>query len=143
MTPHLISRSVLALLALSMACASEAGRATRTGPSKELLIVGYDLDEKAYIVRNSWGAGYGQNGYINIPFAVMERHAAAGADQVQDNTVRWQFDWVAPASDKRVVFHAAINVANNDASEFGDRIYTRIFHSGAERVLDRRGKTGD
>lgn len=40
-----------------------------------MLIVGYDLDEKAYIVRNSWGAGYGQNGYINIPFAVMERHA--------------------------------------------------------------------
>ncbi|WP_419808615.1 C1 family peptidase [Sphingomonas sp.] len=40
-----------------------------------MLIVGYDLEEKVYIVRNSWGAGYGQNGYLNIPFEVMERHA--------------------------------------------------------------------
>ncbi len=40
-----------------------------------MLIVGYDIDEKVYFVRNSWGAGYGQNGYINVPFDVMERHA--------------------------------------------------------------------
>jgi len=40
-----------------------------------MLMVGYDLDEKVYFVRNSWGPGYGQNGYINIPFEVMDRHA--------------------------------------------------------------------
>jgi len=40
-----------------------------------MLIVGYDLAEKLYIVRNSWGPGYGKDGYIHIPFAVMERHA--------------------------------------------------------------------
>jgi len=40
-----------------------------------MLIVGYDLAEKLYIVRNSWGAGYGKDGYIFIPFEVMERHA--------------------------------------------------------------------
>lgn len=42
-----------------------------------MLIVGYDLDEQAYLVRNSWGPGYGDNGYIKIPFAVMDRHAPA------------------------------------------------------------------
>lgn len=40
-----------------------------------MLIVGYDLDEKVYFVRNSWSANYGQAGYINIPFEVIERHA--------------------------------------------------------------------
>jgi len=40
-----------------------------------MLIVGYDLAEKLYIVRNSWGPAYGKDGYIFIPFEVMERHA--------------------------------------------------------------------
>jgi hypothetical protein len=40
-----------------------------------MLIVGYDMDEKVYFVRNSWGPGYGRSGYINIPFEVMDRHA--------------------------------------------------------------------
>lgn len=40
-----------------------------------MLIVGYDMDEKVYFVRNSWGGGFGQSGYINIPFDVMERYA--------------------------------------------------------------------
>jgi hypothetical protein len=40
-----------------------------------MLIVGYDLDEKVYFVRNSWGPGYANNGYLNIPFEVMDRHS--------------------------------------------------------------------
>jgi hypothetical protein len=36
-----------------------------------MLIVGYDMDEKVYFVRNSWGQATAQNGYINIPFDVM------------------------------------------------------------------------
>lgn len=40
-----------------------------------MLMVGYDMDEKVYFVRNSWGPGYGRDGYINIPFEVMDRHA--------------------------------------------------------------------
>lgn len=48
----------------------------RNAPSGHaMLIVGYDLDEQIYIVRNSWGPGYGKDGYINIPFDVMEKHA--------------------------------------------------------------------
>lgn len=40
-----------------------------------MLIVGYEMDKKHYIVRNSWGAGYGDDGYIYIPFDVMDRYA--------------------------------------------------------------------
>ena len=40
-----------------------------------MLIVGYDLDEKVYFVRNSWGPGWAREGYVNIPFEVMDRHA--------------------------------------------------------------------
>ncbi|MXO91965.1 C1 family peptidase [Pontixanthobacter aquaemixtae] len=40
-----------------------------------MLIVGYDLEEKYFIVRNSWGPGYGKDGYILIPFDVMFKYA--------------------------------------------------------------------
>lgn len=42
-----------------------------------MLIVGYDLLSRLYLVRNSWGAGYGDGGYITIPFSVMDRGAPA------------------------------------------------------------------
>lgn len=61
-------------------------------------------------------------------------HTVAGADQVRGDSITWRFSWTAPASDRRVVFNVAVNVANQDASEFGDRIYTEAFHSGSERV---------
>ena len=57
-------------------------------------------------------------------------HKLAGADQVQGDSIIWRFHWVAPASAQRVVFNLAVNVANRDASEFGDRIYTRTIATG-------------
>lgn len=38
-----------------------------------VLIVGYDMDEKRVIVRNSWGTGWGQRGYFTLPFAYLEQ----------------------------------------------------------------------
>jgi C1A family cysteine protease len=35
-----------------------------------VLIVGYDDREGMYIVRNSWGAGFGQGGYFKMPYEV-------------------------------------------------------------------------
>lgn len=42
-----------------------------------MLIVGYDLDDKAYLVRNSWGPDWGNKGYCTIPFEVMDKFAHA------------------------------------------------------------------
>ena len=44
-----------------------------------MLIVGYDLNEQTYLVRNSWGAAWGDKGYCRIPFEVMDgcSHAEA------------------------------------------------------------------
>jgi hypothetical protein len=36
-----------------------------------MLIVGYDKPKKIFIVRNSWGQGWGDRGYCYIPFEVM------------------------------------------------------------------------
>lgn len=38
-----------------------------------MLLVGYDLGKEAYLVRNSWGTRFGDNGYCWIPFRVMDR----------------------------------------------------------------------
>jgi hypothetical protein len=61
-------------------------------------------------------------------------HTAGGSHQVDGQTARWRFLWQAPASDRRVVFNAAVNVANHDASEFGDRIFTATYYSGGEPI---------
>lgn len=42
----------------------------------------------------------------------------------------WRVDWLAPASPTRVQFWLAVNDANGDASEFGDRILLHEFESG-------------
>jgi C1A family cysteine protease len=38
-----------------------------------MLFVGYDEADKVWIVRNSWGADYGDKGYIKIPYEVVEQ----------------------------------------------------------------------
>lgn len=37
-----------------------------------MLIVGYDMSERAYLVRNSWSAGWAEQGYCWIPFETMD-----------------------------------------------------------------------
>jgi C1A family cysteine protease len=47
------------------------------GPKEKLLgghavlAVGYDDSKQVFIVRNSWGAGWGQNGYFTMPYAYL------------------------------------------------------------------------
>ncbi len=37
-----------------------------------MLVVGYSEDSRVYIVRNSWGASFGDKGYCYIPFSYIE-----------------------------------------------------------------------
>lgn len=39
-----------------------------------MLIVGYDEDDKTWLVRNSWGEQYGEKGYLRIPYDLYNRH---------------------------------------------------------------------
>ena len=36
-----------------------------------VLAVGYDMDAKTFLVKNSWGKEWGQNGYFTIPFSYI------------------------------------------------------------------------
>lgn len=57
---------------------------------------------------------------------VYLQHTEAGTGPVEDEdgVVRWRVRWRAPSgADGPVAFHVAANAANDDASEFGDRIY--------------------
>lgn len=40
-----------------------------------MLAVGYDLERKTYLVRNSWGPGFGEAGYWSIPFDIVDRYS--------------------------------------------------------------------
>ena len=41
-----------------------------------VMAVGYDQKEKRFLVRNSWGRGWGQDGYFTMPFKYLETLAA-------------------------------------------------------------------
>ncbi|KAF3767087.1 cysteine proteinase [Cryphonectria parasitica EP155] len=56
------------------------GRGLRHPTAKEmknehrhsLLVVGYNQEEKLFIVRNSWGANWGENGYFYMPYDYLK-----------------------------------------------------------------------
>ena len=50
-----------------------------------IMIVGYDDASQRFIVRNSWGASWGQAGYFTIPYAAFEKY---GNDWWTLNTVK-------------------------------------------------------
>ncbi len=86
-----------------------------------------------------------QAGSFNIPDTTLLRvqqargvaylsHNRAGTHQVAANAASWSFEWVAPAAEQKVLFHVAANAANNDASEFGDRIFTVKYETGGETI---------
>jgi len=50
---------------------------TKPQSGHAMLIVGYDLSDKTYLVRNSWGAGWADGGYLKIPFETMDRFSRA------------------------------------------------------------------
>jgi len=62
----------------------ESPQTARTGiipmPEKEermlgghaVLAVGFDRKDKTFLVRNSWGTGWGMNGYCTMPFKYLE-----------------------------------------------------------------------
>ncbi len=50
-------------------------------------------------------------------------HSPAGTEPVAPGKAVWRIRWVPPDTTARVVLHVVANAANDDASEFGDRIY--------------------
>ncbi len=62
--------------------AEQTGAAPPPGPRNSplggghaMLLVGYDMPNQHWIVRNSWGAGFGDNGYFRVPFATLQAYS--------------------------------------------------------------------
>ncbi len=55
----------------------------------------------------------------------------AGTKLDTADAARWALIWTAPDTTAPVVFHAAANAANDDASAFGDLVYTTATRGGA------------
>lgn len=45
------------------------------GSGHAMLIVGYDLPSKTWLVRNSWGERWADKGYFRVPFAAVEAYS--------------------------------------------------------------------
>lgn len=52
-----------------------AERLDPPGGGHAMLIVGYDLPSKTWLVRNSWGERWGDKGYFRVPFATLEAYS--------------------------------------------------------------------
>ena len=70
-------------------------------------------------------AGKGRRTAVTIDSAtgIQYGHQTADGTAVRRGSARWVVEWTAPDTALTVVVHAAANAANDDASEFGDRIY--------------------
>lgn len=51
---------------------SMPGTSERAIGGHAVMAVGYDQGQKRFIVRNSWGDGWGQSGYFTMPYAYLE-----------------------------------------------------------------------
>ncbi len=72
------------VIGISVYTSLETEKVTKTGviplPKKTekmigghaILVVGYDNDEKHFIIRNSWGAGWGAEGYGFLPYEFIK-----------------------------------------------------------------------
>ena len=58
-------------------------------------------------------------------------HTEQGTIRVRGDTAFWTLKWEPPTANQQIVFNVAVNVSNHDASEFGDRIFTRSFFRDA------------
>ncbi len=63
------------------------------------------------------------------------KHTSLGTAPGSSGPQEWTFQWLATSSDP-VVFYAAGNAANNDASQFGDYIYTIELASGGATPVE-------
>jgi C1A family cysteine protease len=54
---------------------SPAERLDPPGGGHAMLIVGYDLATRTWLVRNSWGEGWADKGYFRVPFATIEAYS--------------------------------------------------------------------
>jgi hypothetical protein len=61
------------------------------------------------------------------------QHSRAGSEAKAPGQITWTFEWTAPSAEIPVVFHAAGNASNDDASPLGDFIYTTSSRTSAIR----------
>ncbi len=47
----------------------------KPGGGHAMLLVGYDLQDQTWLVRNSWGTGWADGGYVRIPFATLKAYS--------------------------------------------------------------------
>lgn len=61
------------------------------------------------------------------------QHTKAGATAASSGAARWTVEWTAPTAGGAIIFHAAGNASNGDASALGDFIYTATASTDATR----------
>ena len=50
-------------------------------------------------------------------------HTESGVETEEPGMARWELEWMAPDTVAPVAVHVTANAANDDRSEFGDRVY--------------------
>lgn len=88
-----------------------------------MLIVGYDNPSRMFIVRNSWGEGWGDRGYCQIPYDVMD--ACSRAEDF----------WVVAELEKEAGFQLIRPASRSAAPRAGDQP-TRLADAAA-RMRDQ------
>jgi C1A family cysteine protease len=104
--------------------------------------VGYDDDKKCFIVRNSWGAGWGDKGYCYMPYEIL-----CSPNYSNDFwTIRLIEEKVTPPTPINppisVIIKARVNISAlnvRDAPNKNSRRVGRLFHNGIVQIYKQEG----
>ncbi|MEL7190326.1 MAG: C1 family peptidase [Pseudomonadota bacterium] len=56
----------------------EGGGTAHQHGNHAMVVVGYDLEQKTYLVRNSWGSRFARDGYFHMPMAIFDHASLSG-----------------------------------------------------------------
>ena len=117
------------------------GRTGHVGPPQDgnwepaagghaMLIVGYNDARNAWLVRNSWGSGWGINGYVWIDYRVMDHYQQPNAFWTIGSLERAQYFQLSGATTQQAVESV---VSNAPAAV---QAQVRAFKAGIRRDLE-------
>jgi hypothetical protein len=117
---------------VSMPSSAESSRGTHSGHA--MLCVGYSDTDKVFIVRNSWGHGWGDKGYCYIPYRYIINEDWNGGDSwiirrletLEQNEETWGDDT------------PVVEELHNDIAEMDDETHGAFLEAMGEHPLETR-----
>jgi len=107
------------------------------GVNHAIVLVGWDDSKQAWILRNSWGAGWGESGYMRIGYGISNVGYAANCVVYTSSAPFVATDWVyLPLTLRNLRTTPAPSLLNGDFENGRDGSWSEYSSNGWDLILD-------